>query len=130
MRRAFQTSSIEFTLPFLVMDTADDTKYFDEDAVFIRTATGVKCGIVVESYIDAYSDEEDGDNQENIQSDDEDQVRKGYVRIAWYPDGERGTVRESDVSGCSFAISRNSVVGMALFESNLSFNKNVTNEWF
>lgn len=61
---------------------------FDEDEVCIPTSSGgFKYGLVVESSEYISSDEDD--------SDDENRVQKGQVKVAWHPRGDETVVAEN-----------------------------------
>ena len=67
-----------------------DFKYFYEDEVFRVSKKGsLQFGMVVENAEFASSDEED--------DEDEEPVKKGHVRVAWYPSGSEEIVLEKKV---------------------------------
>ncbi len=68
---------------------------FDEDVVR-RTHRGtVQFGLVLANY-EGYSSLEDSD-------DEEDTIKKGHVRVAWYPKGREEVVPENKVQFCFVA---------------------------
>lgn len=70
-----------------------ENRYFYEDEVFRYDANGrVRFGLVMETF-DANSSD-----TEQTQSDLEEQLKKGEVRVAWHPRGSEMVVSESHVS--------------------------------
>ena len=74
------------------MEPKTTALYFDEDEVVMRTGNTVKCGTVVESYADMFSEDE------NSSDDDGDLLKPGKVRVAFYPTGQETLVDECKVS--------------------------------
>lgn len=72
--------------------TADENRYFYEDEVFRYDANGrVRFGLVMETF-DANSSD-----SEMTQSDTEDQLKMGEVRVVWHPRGVEMVMDESMV---------------------------------
>lgn len=75
-----------------VAGTADENRYFYEDVVFRYDANGrVRFGLVLETFDANNSD------SETTQSDMEDQLKKGEVRVVWHPRGHEVVMPESMV---------------------------------
>ena len=74
------------------MEPKTTALFFDEDEVVMRTGNTVKCGTVVESYADMFSEDE------NSSDDDGDILKPGKVRVAFYPTGQETLVDECKVS--------------------------------
>lgn len=73
-------------------DSNIENQYFYEDEVFSISNGRVKFGLVMETYEAGASDTE--------QSDVEDNLKKGEIRVAWHPRGSQEVTDEKYV--CSF----------------------------
>lgn len=74
------------------MEKRTTALFFDEDEVVLRSGNTIKCGTVIESYADAFSEDE------NSSDDESDLIKPGKVRVAFYPTGQESLVDESKVS--------------------------------
>lgn len=80
-----------------------ENHFFYEDEVLKFDKNGrVKFGLVLESYEANYSESE---------SDFEDSVKKGELRVAWHPEGSVEVIEEQYVSGLQVV----SFVGYVIF---------------
>jgi ubiquitin-conjugating enzyme E2 O len=69
-------------------------KIFEEDEVSTVKCDGLlRCGIVLESSEYISSDDETGDEDDELQA----RVKKGSVRVAWHPDGDVEVLEEKHV---------------------------------
>lgn len=68
-------------------ETENLSKFFQEDAVLIRHSLGM----VVESYVDGYSDDEFSDDS------DGEPLALGSVKVALYPSGKESVFKEAEV---------------------------------
>lgn len=70
-------------------DSNIENRYFYEDEVFSISNGRIKFGLILETYEAGASDTE--------QSDMEDNLKKGEIRVAWHPRGIEGVTDEKYV---------------------------------
>jgi len=70
-------------------------RLFQDDAVSVSRNGQFRCGLVTESSENVSSDEDD-DDDDSCAADDK--LRRGTVRLAWYPEGTEEVVGENTVN--------------------------------
>jgi len=69
-------------------------RLFEDDAVSVTRDGQFRCGVVIESAESVSSDEDEGDD-DSCTADYK--LRRGTVRVAWYPEGTEEVVNENTV---------------------------------